>query len=150
MLPLLIVITWVVTNQKHYKNQGWDLTIGNCFNYIIGSLLGENVGAFWKLHGRGLRILLGVWIFASLILGASFSGQLRAFLLKGTYESPIDTAEDILNSGMTWDMKVYGEDIELDMATSYDADMRALWSGKHKVDMDHCGYEMVKMFIDCF
>ncbi len=141
-LPLQTFATYLVTNKKSYRIQGWNIPLGNCFNYIIGTLLGENVGAIWKIRGKSLRLLLGIWICASLILGASFGGNLRAFLLKGTYEKPINTADDILKSGIKWDMKIYGEEVEADMAQSIEPAIQALWKDKQVADMTHCQYQM--------
>ena len=142
VFPLQIVCTFIVALSIEQKSTSW-ASLGNCVINTIGTLLGENVCNIWKQQGFALRFILGTWIICSLILTASFGGNLRAFLTKPKYEKPIDTLSDLLESGMKWDMILYGEEIEHEMASSADPIIKEVWNGKELAEFDPSGYGRV-------
>ncbi len=52
--------------------------------------------------------MLSTWLLCALVLSASYSGSLRAFLVAPLSRSAVDTAEDVLDSGLPWNMVDYG------------------------------------------
>ena len=51
-----------------------------------------------------LRIVFAVWILYCVIISASYSGSLKAFLTLPVYQPPIDNLKDVLDSGLPWGM----------------------------------------------
>ena len=47
------------------------------------------------------RWCLGIWILFCLIIGVAFNGNLRSFLITPEYSNPIETLEDVVNSGFS-------------------------------------------------
>ena len=145
-LPIQIIATYYIVRLERESDSEW-FSLGNCCIYAIGALIGENVCTVWRQRGLAFRILLGTWIICSLVLTASFGGKLRAFLSKPVYEKAISSPEDILQSDVVWDMKIYGEDVEDDMATSDNPVIKAIWDGKQVADLVSTGYERVSTLV---
>ena len=78
---------------------------------------------------------MATWLLVCLILSESYAGNLRAFLTTPTHGKGINTWADILDSGLPWDMVIYGTDIEVLMATTDDPVLSKIWNG-----MDKLGY----------
>ena len=76
------------------------------------------------------RIVIGGWLFSSLVMTASYGGNLRAFLLRPQYSKPINNMEDVVTSGLPWTMALYGEEVELYLARSEDPVEKRFWEGK--------------------
>ena len=68
---------------------------------------------------------------------------MRAFLLKPEYEEPIDTLEKVLDSGIQWEIGLYGEDVEVQMARSQHPTMKAIWDGKIPVINEAFAFQRV-------
>ena len=48
-----------------------------------------------------------------LIIGASYSGSLRSFLILPIYNEPIETLKDVLDSGFSWGYTFTGEEASI-------------------------------------
>ena len=92
--------------------------------YTFGTLLGENVWNIPKQKIGLIRVTLGTWLIGCVIISASYGGELRAFLMTPNYEKEIDTMKDVLDSGLPWNLILYGEEIEGEMAGSDDPIIR--------------------------
>ncbi len=77
------------------------------------------------------RFLLGIWILTVMVISASYSGELKAYLTRSDYTKPINTLVDLIASGLLWQMVLYGEDFETVMATTDDPVLKRIW--KHKM-----------------
>ena len=64
------------------------------------------------------RIALVSWFLSALIASTAYSGSLNAFLMSPEMELPIDSLTALAESGLRWNMVVYGEQVEERMATS--------------------------------
>ena len=62
------------------------------------------------------------------------SGELRAHLVFPVRSAAVDTLEEILASGLRWEMVLYGEPMEDYMAETDDPVISAIWQGKDVVD----------------
>ncbi len=74
--------------------------------------------------------MTGTWLTFSLVITASYGGNLRAFLLRPRFSEPIDNMEKIVNSGLPWTMALFGEEIEFYLQTSQVPVERDFWEGK--------------------
>lgn len=93
-----------------------------------------------------IRCVLGAWIMYTVVIVASYGGNLKAFLTTPSYSGkdlneqpnlisspheyscltaePITTLKGILESGLPWNMVLYGEEEEIEMARSSDPVIR--------------------------
>ncbi|KAK4475916.1 hypothetical protein MN116_001159 [Schistosoma mekongi] len=74
------------------KNQ---FTLLNSFYYNVSALL--NQGTELAPHATSTRLLTGVWWFFALIIIATYTANLAAFLTVENMKSPIESAEDLAN-----------------------------------------------------
>ena len=84
----------------------------------------------WKRAQRVDSSTLNSWITTALI----HSGELRAHLVFPVRSAAVDTLEEILGSGLRWEMVLYGEPMEDYMAETDDPVISAIWQGKDVVD----------------
>ena len=89
-------------------------------------------------------MLLGTWILYSFILAASYGGSLRAFLMRPVFQKSMDTMEKVIASGLTWEMGLYGEPVENEMATSEDPTIKRIWDDKIPVMNEPFAFKRVK------
>ena len=75
--------------------------------------------------------MFAIWILYCVIISASYSGSLKAFLTLPVYQPPIDNLNDVLDSGLPWGMVLYGEEEEEMMASSPEGSViRRIWDEK--------------------
>ena len=79
-----------------------------------------------------IRVVIAVWILYCLVIGSSYTGNLRAFLITPSFTDPINTLKEVVESGLEWGMVMYGEEEERMMAQSTDPVISAIW--KYKVE----------------
>ncbi|KAF7262526.1 hypothetical protein EG68_00177 [Paragonimus skrjabini miyazakii] len=79
-------------NSDVRKNQ---FTLLNSFYYYISALL--NQGVELAPQATSTRLLTGVWWFFGLIIIATYTANLAAFLTVENTKSPIESAEDLAN-----------------------------------------------------
>ncbi len=89
------------------------------------------------------RLFIGVWLWSAFLLTAGYGGNLRAFLMNPPLEDPIDSLQEVADSGLPWEMGIYGEDVEMEMARSEDPLMRTIWEGKVPVLGEPFAFEKV-------
>ena len=77
------------------------------------------------------------------VLSAGYGGNLRAFLMNPSYEEGIDSFAGILTSGLPWEIGLYGEEVEGEMAASTHPVMKAIWDGKIPVNNEPFAYQRV-------
>ena len=65
-----------------------------------------------------------------MVIGASYTGNLRAFLITPTLTKPINTLAEVVESGLEWGMVMYGEEEERMMAESTDPVISTIWRDK--------------------
>ncbi len=78
------------------------------------------------------------------IASASYSGNLRAFLSNPSTTEPIGTVEDVLASGLPWNMVLYGEEVESHLSLSPDPTLRRFWDEKEVALHETVPYERVR------
>ncbi|XP_076242368.1 ionotropic receptor 93a [Calliopsis andreniformis] len=73
-----------------------------CVWYVYGALLQQ--GGMYLPHADSVRLLIGVWWLAVMVLIATYSGSLVAFLTFPRMDASILTVEDLLTrrDGITW------------------------------------------------
>ena len=76
------------------------------------------------------RCVCGVWMLASLILTQAYSGTLKAYLTNPGLTAPIGTVDQLLESGLSWEMVLYGEDVETELSESEAPVLKAFWDEK--------------------
>ncbi len=79
----------------------------------------------------------------ALIASASYSSNLRAFLSNPGTTKPIATVEDVVMSGLPWNMVLYGEDVEHYLSLSEDPILARFWDEKEVVEHKTVPYERV-------
>ena len=73
--------------------------------YVYGTLIGESVTRDSNTVGaKAIKVVIGIWILYCFIIGASYSGNLKAFLTNPGYSAPIDSLRNVLDSGLPWGM----------------------------------------------
>ncbi|VDP67597.1 unnamed protein product [Echinostoma caproni] len=87
-------------NAPHACEDGGDMTknqftLLNSFYYNISALL--NQGTELAPQATSTRLLTGVWWFFALIIIATYTANLAAFLTVENTKSPIESAEDLAN-----------------------------------------------------
>ncbi len=115
-----------------------------------------------------VRILISVWLLFAFLVTAGYGGQLRSFLLNPgmlkikeyqccmtmnvcpflEFEDSIDTLEKVLSSGIPWEIGLYGEDVEVQMARSEHPTMKAIWDGKIPVINEAFAFQRVSKHFD--
>ncbi len=142
------VCLWLVarTEQSIVQNENlkhWSVFSGASW-YTFGTLIGESITRDTHSEGAwGMRLCIGVWLLAAFLLTAGYGGNLRAFLMNPPLDDPIDSLEGVLASGLPWEMGIYGEDVEMDMAQSEHPTMKAIWDGKIPVLSEKFGFKRV-------
>ena len=63
------------------------------------------------------RLLIGISLLVFIIMSTAYSGNLVSFMTIPKLTSPIDKLEEILESGLPWEMVVYGVEVEDAMAS---------------------------------
>ncbi len=79
----------------------------------------------------------------SLVTTASYGGNLRAYLMNPEPRDPIDTLEEVVESGLPFNMAMYGESTERLLAESDDPVKRRFWREKVVVEYDQFPYDRV-------
>ena len=80
-----------------------------------------------------LRCICGIWMLVSLIITQAYSGSLKAFLTNPGLTVPISTVAELLESGFSWEMVLYGEDVEKELSESEDKALKTFWDDKEVV-----------------
>ena len=65
-----------------------------------------------------------------MIITAAYSGTLKAFLMKAELTKPISTVEELVESGLSWEMVLYEEDVETELSLSKDPILKKFWDKK--------------------
>ena len=81
-----------------------------------------------------VRCVIGGWILSALITAAAYGGTLRAFLLKPEFSSPINTLQEVVESGLPWNFVLYGDEFETLLAKQEDEVTRQFWDEKEVVE----------------
>ncbi|CAB4069886.1 unnamed protein product [Lepeophtheirus salmonis] len=75
--------------------------------------------------------LCGSWFIFCLIITAGYSSKLKSFLTNPIYSKPINTIEDVLESGLPWGMVKYDELVRKPnkkmMEKSNDSSIKKIW-----------------------
>jgi len=128
-----VVFTFISRTEEKivYVNLTPWSSVYNSVWYTYGTLIGESITRDLNSAGaNGVRWLIGAWILYCLILSSSYSGNLKAFLTTPGIGLPIDTLKDVLDSGLSWGMVLYGEEEEEMMAESPDPVIQRIWQEK--------------------
>ena len=75
--------------------------------------------------------MIAFWILYCLVISASYSGELRAYMINPSFTSPISTLQQVVDSGLPWGMVLYGEEEEEMMAASEDPVIKRIWNEKY-------------------
>lgn len=99
--------------------------------YVYGTLIGESITRDANTVGaNAIRWVVGIWILYCFVIGASYSGSLKAFLTNPGYSSPINTLGDVLESGLPWGMVSLANIFQLLMSLL----QGALWRRRRRND----------------
>ncbi len=79
---------------------------------------------------------------------SAYSGTLRAFLISPVLPNPVDTLEELVESGLSWNMVQYFHPLEEALATSDNPAKRKIWEDKVLVPYDAWPYERLKGVYD--
>ncbi len=89
------------------------------------------------------RTVTGGWLMSSLIITASYGGNLRAFLLMPKYTLPIENMKEVVESALPWTMVLYGEEVETYLEQSVDPVEKGFWDGKTVIPYNEFPLEQV-------
>ena len=92
------------------------------------------------------RIIVGLWLCLALVLSSSYSGNLRAFILKPEHASSIDSVESIVSSGLPWNIVILGDILEIQLQQQADAGhplYEKFWNGKETAEYTEFPYQRV-------
>ena len=88
--------------QKKLKT--WS-SASRCTWFTFATLIGESDTRHRDSSGAdATRTVFAVWILYCVIIAASYSGALKAFLTLPVYQPPINNLQDVLDSGLPWGM----------------------------------------------
>ncbi len=79
------------------------------------------------------------------ICTAAYGGTLRAYMLHPEFTRPISTMEDIVKSGLTWKMVLYGDEIETIVKNRNDDISRTFWEQKEVVGYNEYPVDTVRL-----
>ena len=80
----------------------YDVEMGQILMEPIGMLTGESMpNWFEKKKSRAGKFILLNWSVMGMVIMFCFTCNFRAILMKSDYEQPIDTTEQLVQSGMT-------------------------------------------------
>lgn len=68
-----------------------------------------------------------------LVIASSYSGNLKAFLTTPKYTKSLRSLEEIVNSGLRWEMVDYANEDAAIMSTSTDPVIRTIWDDKVEI-----------------
>ena len=71
-----------------------------------------------------------MWLIYCIVISSSYAGNLMAFMTTPSLTSPIDTLKQVLDSGLSWAMVLYGEEEEEMMQKSADPVIKRIWDEK--------------------
>ena len=123
---------------KRNYNSSFELLRGKYFTKIV--FLIPHVVLFHLC-----RMVACEWFIFTFLITSSYSGNLRAFLLKPDLSPPIELLSDIVNSGIPWKVVMYG-----DLAQSWSSTLmhndayRRYWEGKIPLKFTDFPFEVVK------
>ena len=80
-----------------------------------------------------LRIIIAAWIFGSLILAAGYCGMLKAAMMSPALTNPINTLQDLLESGLRPEMAEVAE-YEGAISTNQDPLVKALYDTRIEIE----------------
>ena len=72
--------------------------------------------------------MLAAWVLFCMVMGASYTGNLKAYLTTPSFTEPIDSLEQIDASGYELEIIAGGEEEAVMMETSTDPLMMRIWS----------------------
>jgi len=84
------------------------------------------------------------WLTFAFIITAAYAGNLRAYLMTPDEELPIETMQEIFDSGFTWDMFEFGGITSIVESNPNDEMLQRFWKEKEKASFEIYIYERVK------
>ncbi len=84
------------------------------------------------------------WLLPAFLLCASYSGVLRASLIRPEYTRPVETIHDIVASGKPWKMVLYGSSPETSLQEQTEEPFVTFWRDKEVVPYQEFPYETVR------
>jgi len=111
--------------------------------------MGYEVKSFQKARdnrrAKYLRILIIVWLTFSFLMTASYSGNLRAYLLTPDRAKPVDSLIELFESGLPWDMVPYSAVDGVLQHSSPDEPIIKFWKEKENATYDDYIFERVSI-----
>ncbi len=74
----------------------------------------------------------------------SYSGVLRASLIRPDYERPIESIQDIVKSGLSWKIVLYGSTYETLLKNNPDEFYVRFWKEKETISYNEFPYQTVR------
>ncbi len=94
-------------------------------------------------NGHIHRYLVKSWLLAAFLLGMFYAGVLRAYLIKPNYTKSINSIQDIVDSGLSWKLVLYGATYERLMDAQTDEPYVTFWQNKEVVPFDNYQIDIV-------
>ena len=112
---------------------GRDTPILRQFLGCLGKNLFYLFHVFQSLQLFYNRFMVGSWLFYSFLLRSAYGGNLVAFITTPQLTKPIHTLNQLIKSGLPWDMVLYGEEVETALAESEEFIFKTIWDQKNVV-----------------
>nr|XP_040576005.1 ionotropic receptor 21a-like [Lepeophtheirus salmonis] len=132
IVPAVFILTArleysIIKNPQKYKEmRNWISVARSCwFTYV--TFIGENENSQKNINLLCCYWLCGSWFIFCLIITAGYSSKLKSFLTNPIYSKPINTIEDVLESGLPWGMVKYDELEQKMMEKSNDSSIKKIW-----------------------
>jgi len=90
-----------------------------------------------------LRIGVMVWLIFSFLITASYSGNLRAFLMTPERDKPIESIQDLFESGLNWNSVDYSLVDLIVQNTPDDQKLQEFWKEKEVAEYEDYIYKRV-------
>ncbi len=83
------------------------------------------------------------WPLTAFLFGIFYAGVLRAFLIKPNYVEPINSIQDVVDSGLPWKLVLYGATNERILHDSSDEPYVTFWRNKETVPFNSYQIDVV-------
>ena len=119
------------------QNFAWSdlrMTIWYAYGSLLRSYSSRHVHSE---HGPGVRTVLAMWMIFCFFASLAYSENLKAHLTDPAFESPINTPEDVMKTGLPiWYVDYQAEVVENAIASAKDPVLDKIWLNKKLVHYD--------------
>ena len=108
LFSLVLFLVARVESKLSAETHYW-CALAASFWYAYATLLSESITRHHHVkRAWAVRVCIAGWLLFGVVMATSYGGNLRAHVLRPDLSAPIDSLGKILDSGLPWNMVLYG------------------------------------------